>query len=110
MQQLSVTKAAPAATPKRGAVTPLEPENQLAWDVLMAMWDQVEAIGGFGVAIVGFKYSSLQFVFDVMVPSHRRRDVFEQFLLLKPYALEAMRRDGRQRKGSNDSASRSGRR
>jgi hypothetical protein len=110
MQRLSTTTPVPAATPKKRAIEPLEPENLLAWDVLLAMWDQVEVVGGFGVAIVGFRYEALRFVFDVMVPEHREREVFEKFLLLKPYAIEAMRRDGRDSKGSDDSAANSGRR
>lgn len=88
------------------------PENVLAWDVLVAMQDQIEAIGGFGFSVIGFRLEALQFVFRVMVPRHRWREVFEKFQILKPYALHQVRaaggRDGG--KGSNDQAQGSGRR
>lgn len=104
--------AAPARAEKTSTAPRLLPENVLAWDVLVAMQDQIEAVGGFGFSVIGFRLEALQFVFRVMVPPHRWREVFEQFQILKPYALHSMRaaggRDGG--KGSNDQAAGSGRR
>ena len=108
--------AAPARTGKpTSKKTPLLPENILVWDVLVAMQDQVEMVGGFGASVIGFRLEALQFVFRVMVPRALWRETFEKFQLLKPFALHSMRRaaggrDGRDGKGSNDPASRSGRR
>jgi len=105
-------RPAPARSTKRSASPPpLLPENLLAWELLMEMHDQVEVVGGFGVSVIGFRLEALRFLFDVMVPTHRRAETFWKWRILKPYALRVWSgRDGRNGKGTDDPASRSRRR
>ena len=74
----------------------LLPENVLAWDVQMAMLREGGslAVAGFG-GVMGFRLDALQFVFEVMVPRDRWREVFEKFQVLRPYALQQFRTGGR---------------
>jgi hypothetical protein len=75
------------------------PENALAWDVLMAMQDQVAVVPLGGV--LGFRLEALSFVFDVLVPVHRRHETFVKFQILKSYALGKMGGSGG-RKNTDD--------
>jgi hypothetical protein len=103
-----------ASAPKQSTPPPqpsieLLPENDLAWDVVMVMiarrqyvlspitFMAAPLIGSMpvgGAKPFAFKFESLQFVFDVMVPAARRREVFGKFLLLEPYAINWLRSGG----------------
>jgi hypothetical protein len=108
----SMSKAAPRSALGSAAAVSLPPivwENVLVWDVMRAMDDQVDIVPLGGV--YAFKYTSLEFVFKMLVPPRRQREVFEQFLILKPYAINKLSgRDGRKRKGDDDHPPRSRRR
>lgn len=87
-------------------------ENLLAWDVLIAVFngrqferEQVLAASPMGGVfmrsrVVGFRYEAVIKTIELMVPPARRREVFEKFRWIEPYAVSAA--GGGDAKGSDD--------
>jgi hypothetical protein len=89
-------------------------ENLLAWDVMIAAYNgrQFQVVQHMVVApmggavmrpeVVGFRYEAILPLIDRMVPEPRRREVFEKFRWIEPYAVRAA--GGGNAKGSDDQA------